>query len=546
MASCEQVSRLLPRLYEDDYYFFVHKPAGLAVRSPIRGIPCGVVEALELLGDEYDIKELQPCYSLDKRISGVLALAKTSEAADRFSKLVESGSIRRRFVAVVKGRMKPPPDPRSRRAAGPPAKRKKTTEPRSLQIEVLRQGSARATIRCSDRGQSAGRLRAQLSAADAHVLGDVRFEQGRLRPQAGRLFLHLEEIEFLHPLTNRRTSVRAPAPRSFDAVARGHDPLGEHLQTALAARLPLLFDEKTDAFRLINGRADGVSGLLADLLGEVVVLQTLQGKFQGGAPALHDAAAWFHKTLGVRAVYHKMIPRSRSRPSDADRKGLSDPTPISGEPVESEIVIREDGIRFIVRPYDGFATGFFVDHREKRRQLRALARGKRVLNTFAHTCGFSVAAAMGGASATASVDASRKSLEWGKRNFAANDISLTPHAFYCSDVFDYYKRAERQGHRYDLIILDPPTFARTGKKGKVFQVARDIKPLISGALKLLEPKGVVMLSVNQRGLTSRWLREQVAEAAGPRRFKVHDPLPAPIDFPGHDNEAIAVVIHFST
>ena len=99
--------------------------------------------------------------------------------------------------------------------------------------------------------------------------------------------------------------------------------------------------------------------------------------------------------------------------------------------------------------------GLFLDQRDNRRRIRAQARGKDVLNLFAYTCGFSVAAAAGGAASTVSVDLSPKALEWGRANFALSHLDPSDHQFIKSDAFDYLRRAARQGKRFDIIILDP-------------------------------------------------------------------------------------------
>jgi len=111
-----------------------------------------------------------------------------------------------------------------------------------------------------------------------------------------------------------------------------------------------------------------------------------------------------------------------------------------------EYAVLENGIRFLVRPHDGHSTGLFLEHRDNRKRVRRLAAGRNMLNAFAYTCGFSVAAALGGAAGTVSVDVSKKYLEWGKCNFAANELNLADHRFICSDIFDYYRRARRRRH----------------------------------------------------------------------------------------------------
>jgi 23S rRNA (cytosine1962-C5)-methyltransferase len=218
-----------------------------------------------------------------------------------------------------------------------------------------------------------------------------------------------------------------------------------------------------------------------------------------------------------------------------------DPTPWLGEAVEPEFPVLENGIRFLVRPYDGYSLGLFLEHRENRQRVRALAAGRNVLNAFAYTCAFSVAAAVGGATATVSVDVSRKHLEWGKRNFAANALEPGSHLFICSDIFDYYRRAKRQGRVFDLIILDPPTFARTKRPKQVFVLADDLERLVSGAVELLSPGGHLLLATNHRETSRRRLERAVALAAGTRPSEIVDRPGLPRDFVGDRGYARSIL-----
>src|SRR5436190_23538728 len=131
------------------------------------------------------------------------------------------------------------------------------------------------------------------------------------------------------------------------------------------------------------------------------------------------------------AVYRKVFPRDRN----ARRTELvplhHDSTPWIGAPAAAEFAVMENRMRFLVRPFDGYSTGLFLEHRDNRSRIREMSVGKRVLNLSAYTCGFSVAAALGGG-ATTSVDVAVKFLEWGKRNFDENGVLLDGHTFICS------------------------------------------------------------------------------------------------------------------
>lgn len=285
------------------------------------------------------------------------------------------------------------------------------------------------------------------------------------------------------------------------------------LDAALQRRAALLADPHSSVARLFDGGQDGIDGLVVDKLGDVLIAQLYVGRLaldELTARALCEAIA--HR-VAARAVYRKVYPRDRStRAAELDRLHR-DPNPWIGSPTEPELAVREAGLTFLVRPYDGYATGLYLDHRAGRGTVRALASGRRVLNLFAYTCGFTVAAAHGGAAETASVDVSKKALEWGKRNLMANGLPLAPHRFICSDVFDYYLRACRQGRRFDFAILDPPTFARVPHARRTFSLTRDLFRLVAGVVEILDPGGVLYITANRLGTTRLQLESVATRAA---------------------------------
>lgn len=330
----------------------------------------------------------------------------------------------------------------------------------------------------------------------------------------------------------RRPSSASPRPPPGAASASAD--YSACVAAALARRATLLADPQTDVARLFNSATDGIDGLVIEKLGPVLIAQLHSGRLQLTEDAVRALCADVAQRCRANAVYRKDYPQDRTTSArDLDARHR-DPTPWLGEPVEPEFTVFEAGVRFLVRPYDGYATGLFLDHRAARAQVRTLAAGRRVLNTFAYTCGFTVAAALGGAAATVSVDLSKKYLEWGKRNLAVNGIALDPHRFICSDIFAYYRRAVRQGHRFDLVILDPPTFARRKDARRPFSLLTELEPLVSRALALLDPGGLLHLSVNHRGTSQRRLEQVVVAAAQAQRR--HGELltcpPLPDDFRG--------------
>jgi 23S rRNA (cytosine1962-C5)-methyltransferase len=536
---------MLTRLYEDAHYLLVNKPAGVPADAGRPNPTSQVLAAVRMLRSKSGSDDLRTCYPLDTFESGVWGLAKTEQAAEQFAGRLREGDVRQVFVAVARGKYKA-----HKVAAQREKSSAKATPPRSnrretpLDVTPIKQYARRALLRCVFHGRRSMDVRVQLQRMHVPVVDDPKFDFRRKGRRRGRLYLHVERLEFEHPFTGEPVLAVAPVPDSFDAVAREETPLEDSLEVALAGRLERLLDESTNAYRLTDGAADGIPGLIAELLGPVVILQLRQGKFDEDEEALQRAAAWYGRRLKVRAVYVKKIPRDRSQPDRHRPKALMDERPLWGRPVKREVEILEDGIRYVVRPYDGYLTGFFTAHAENRRWVRRHAKGLHVLNLFAYTCGFSVAAAIGDAATTASADVSKKALEWGKENFEANGLSLDDHRFYCSDAFEFFRRAERQGLRFDLIVLDPPAFARGGKPARVFQVEKHMTPLVSGALKLLKRRGRMLVSANFRGVTDKWLRERVKAATGRRKCRFPDPPPLPLGFAPERRESETIVVRF--
>jgi 23S rRNA (cytosine1962-C5)-methyltransferase len=300
---------------------------------------------------------------------------------------------------------------------------------------------------------------------------------------------------------------------------------------ARVARQSLVRSGQTDAYRLFHGAADGLDGLIIEQWGDVLIAQF----HPGHVPVREDQARAvldrLRRDMNARAVYRKVfVPDRALVPPEIGAMHVS-PQPWLGGPVEPEILVRENGLSFRIRPYDGFSVGLFLEHRDNRRRVRALAAGRRVLNVFSYTCGFSVAAAAGGAQSVSSVDLSRKYLEWGKLNFEANAIPTAGHWFFCSDIFDFYERAVRQGRKYDMIILDAPTFARMRRPKRAFVLEQDLGKLISGAMSLLDPGGLILLGTNNRPMSLARMEREIRTAAGTRSCTILERPALPPDFP---------------
>ena len=313
------------------------------------------------------------------------------------------------------------------------------------------------------------------------------------------------------------------------AAARREKPLA-CLERALELRRPLLRDQHLQAYRIFNSAADGIEGLVLEQFGPILIAQLHEGRLRLKESETRELCQHAMRQLEARAVYRKIHAQDRSRSLSELEQLHTNAMPWLGRPVEPEIVLCENHLRLRIRPYDGYSLGLFLEHRENRRRIYELAAGRRVLNTFAYTCAFTVAAALGKAVRTTNVDVSKKYLEWGKRNYLENGLDPSRHQFICSDIFDYFRRAQRQGQRFDLIILDPPTFGRAKRPKRTFVLTQDLEHLVSAALELLEPEGIMLLATNCRGISwprlEKSLNSRTAAAFRPNTRR----LVLPMDF----------------
>jgi 23S rRNA (cytosine1962-C5)-methyltransferase len=200
------------------------------------------------------------------------------------------------------------------------------------------------------------------------------------------------------------------------------------------------------------------------------------------------------------------------------------PTQIFGDPQASpREVVSECGLLYEIDFSASYSVGLFTDQRANREFLRA-RKPARLLNTFAYTCAFSLAAAHVGAE-TVSVDVSKSSLQRGRHNFELNSIAITSHRFVPEDVPAYLRRLAKRGEKFDAVILDPPTFGRAGS-GKTFRVERDFGALLAATSEIVSLGGAILLSTNFSGWTTRNLISTASGILPPEtRFQIVHPPP---------------------
>jgi 23S rRNA (cytosine1962-C5)-methyltransferase len=516
----------------------VDKPSGIPVHGGNEELGGDLVERLRgwlkaHTGDDY----LGVHQRLDEGTSGVMLFTTARERNVAVAKASAEHELGRRYVAAVSLR-----SPRfAERLARGPVRLEHRLDVSGERTRVVTAGGVEAVAsaslleRVGDRAllelePTTGRthqLRVQLAHEGAPVAGDALYGGD----QAPRLCLHARELRF------ESETFAAPEPPEFRPWVRG-EPLALGTASGLAAlvedagirRAPLA--AFTDAYRLANELGDGLPGVTIDRYGDFAVLLLSTPE----ADRRCDELARMLVELGARGVYLKRRVKGDVRKAGPER---TPPLPIAGEAAPERFLVTEHGMRLWVSLSEGLSTGLFVDQRENRRRVRELAQGARVLNLFSYTSSFSVAAALGGATRVVSVDQSRRPLEVARDNFRENGLDPARHAFLQADALDWLLRARKKDERYELIVLDPPSFASSAG-GTPFSVAKRYGVVAERALALLAPGGRLLAVTNHRATSLGRLRRTLREAAGPAGISVAKlkDLPSQLDCPDGPDGAV--------
>lgn len=276
-------------------------------------------------------------------------------------------------------------------------------------------------------------------------------------------------------------------------------------------------DDLTTTYRLFNQEGDGFGGLTVDLYGNYAVF------------------SWYNSYVyqirqTISEAFRQVFPEVLGAYEKIRFKGLDyESAHVYGQEAPDFFTVLENGVLYQVFMNDGLMTGIFLDQHEVRGSLvDGLAMGKSLLNMFSYTAAFSVVAAMGGASQTTSVDLAKRSRELSQAHFQANGLSTDEHRFIVMDVFEYFKYAKRKDLTYDVIVLDPPSFARNKKQ--TFSVAKDYHKLISQSLEILNPGGIIIASTNAANVSRQKFTEQIDKGFAGRSYQILNKYGLPADF----------------
>lgn len=251
-----------------------------------------------------------------------------------------------------------------------------------------------------------------------------------------------------------------------------------------AAELRQVFDPaQTNAYRLVNSEGDRLPGLIVDRYADLLVMQIHTAGMDRLRELIVDALM---QETGVQGILLRNDSQARKR----EGLPVEEPVIAAGE-VPAQIDILENGMQFIVDPWQGQKTGFFLDQRDKRAALRAYSRGKRILNCFSYSGGFSVSAALTSpATRATSVDVSAPAIELARQHFLLNGLDPELHEFLVADVFEYLEEAVRAGELFDVVVLDPPAFAKT--QSARTQALKAYRRLNQSGMQVLRPGGILL------------------------------------------------------
>jgi 23S rRNA (cytosine1962-C5)-methyltransferase len=302
--------------------------------------------------------------------------------------------------------------------------------------------------------------------------------------------------------------------------------LRHRVEAARRLRADLVGDG-TNAYRVINGEGDAVPGITVDRYGEYLVAHLFTPASEPLRDWLYDA---LEATYRPKAIYEQK--RYKPLAGSENKEGPRGPATLArGEVAPVELEVQEGGLKFLVDVTAPLGTGLFPDLREGRRVVGERAAGRRVLNLFSYTGAISVWAARGGAKQVTSVDLAQKAHARARRNLQINGLPEAAHEMIAGDAFKVLAKMSERSTRFDLIVLDPPSFAQA--KGRVFSVQRDYRELVSAALAVAAPDALLACVSNTHKLSWDELDRAIGEATGAagRFARIVERRGLPADFP---------------
>jgi 23S rRNA (cytosine1962-C5)-methyltransferase len=510
-------------IFEDEHLLVVSKPAGWNTHAPAPYAGEGIYDWLKHREPRWS--SLAIIHRLDKETSGVLVFGKTPLANKSLTEQFTQRQVHKKYLLLtdrevpkkefaVKSSLLRIGEKHASRPGGELAETKFT--PVADAKFAVHSAGLKMVFAEPFTGRT-HQIRVHAAESGFPILGDTLYGG----TASSRVFLHASEIAFTHPASNE--SVKFFAPVNFD------------LEPHLALHAAVIEPEATNAFRVIHGASDGWPGWFVERLGSFLLSQSETPL----STKQTEELKWLARHFFSRGAYHKILSRQVRRSTTTE----ASPQLVLGEASPERFEILENGVRYEMSFNEGYSVGLFLDQRDNRRRLLTghiaaefsipeIRNSKfEILNCFAYTCGFSVAAAKAGARTT-SLDLSKKYLEWGKRNFVLNGLDPAAHDFIYGDTFDWLRRLAKKGRAFDAVVLDPPTFSQSKEYG-TFRAEKDYGKLVTAALPVLKPGGVLLASTN----AADWPPEnfladlEAAVQAAKRKILQRHYVPQPPDFP---------------
>jgi 23S rRNA (cytosine1962-C5)-methyltransferase len=314
---------------------------------------------------------------------------------------------------------------------------------------------------------------------------------------------------------------------SGDPVQIDGEWLLERMRNAREVRTPLAA-QGTTGYRMIHGENDGLPGLVVDRYGTVFVIKLYTSAW---LPHLHSTIEVLRSLTGAECIVLRLSRAVRRQTEE----GFADGQVLSGQLPAEPVLFEENGLRFEVDPVRGQKTGFFLDQRDNRARVERYSAGKAVLNVFSYTGGFSVYAARGGARSVCSLDASSQALMAAERNFGHNrdsaGVGAVKHRVLLGDAFSLLSRMRDSGERFEMVILDPPSFANSGTE--VDRAIHSYERIIRLGVALLAPGGMLVAASCTSRIDADQFRSLAlsAAAAEARRLEILEQTGHALDHP---------------
>ena len=510
-------------LYRDEALVVVHKPAGVSCQTADPRLPDDLPLRLRrFLAAERGIDAAEVYLGshqrLDRDTSGLLLYTLAKEANPSIAHQFEQRAVRKVYHALVDNYrggggeqrlsdlLKRGPDGRMRVVP----KQVRGAKRALTRVRLLQRVGRRALLELHcDTGRT-HQLRVQLAHRGWPIVGDVSYGGA----PAPRLMLHAHSLALRTPSGEPLTvtdAVPADFARGLHGPSHSGPAIEALLEDARQSRYGLAHSQRgerpTTAFRLFDRDADGLPGLALDVYDGYGVVHLFESSLDAQLPALQS---WL-QGKGFVGAYVKRHAKQKNELDEEARARAAPAQPLFGEPSAQPLVVYEFGVPFGVTLGEGLRTGLFLDQRDNRARVGARAQGLRVLNLFAYTGGFSVAALAGGAALVHSVDVSAAALRVADQNVARIGAS-DRHRSVVTDAFDALHSMARRGERFDLVIVDPPSYSTT--RSRRFQVKKHYAQLCESAMRVCADGGSLLCCLNHEGVTQRMLRSFVQQGAG--------------------------------